>query len=219
MILPCILVVGLSCIDNSTGIDQSAAEPLYDCLPLHSGLRYIYDYQLTSVNRIQMGLRSITTDSGTVEYTILDSLRTVNGTLLWSVLENVHLLRRYWSAFSGSQIPDTTYMIDSSTPSTLSEGTSGSHELQMASRVWLFPLRENRLPMTDSVTVMRYSRSPSRFLTLTLLDSTRSLSGLDTMWFDVSRGLTRFYSTSNAGSSHTGYAHTLIAQLLLPTTK
>jgi hypothetical protein len=217
MLLLTNLGVGLSCTNNSTNpLDNALTNPsssINDCLPLHVGFHYVYYYQLNHDHRDGMSMRSSTVDTGNVEYTILDSLSTLNGKTQWSVLENAHLVHRYWPNYLRSQIPDSEYIIDSSTPLTLTEETSGSHQLQIASRVWLFPLREIHFSMTDSVAVMRYSSSTPRLLTLYLDDQTQMHGAQDTMRFESLRGLTRFYSYSNVGSNYTGDSYTLSAQL------
>ncbi len=186
------------------------AESRYDGLPLHAGLKYVYDYQYSVEYRRQMGQSSTTSDSGTVEYSVIDSTTDSYGRVQWTVVEKSHLFRRVSSTFAGSPAP---YWIDTSLTLTLSESTVGLHSLSVTSRVWRFPLREDSVPIKDSVVVMRYLTSTSSLLRLQFLDATQTISANDTVQLESLRGVTRFTSYSNAGTNYTGTSYMLRAQL------
>ena len=138
-----------------------AAQNPSEVFILRSGLRYTYqiryEYRYCDVAYCQT-----VTDSGIVEYGIVDSTRVDDTTSTWNVVQKSRLLHRYHNNFGR----DSVYWISDSVIVRLDEINTGYHELRCASRVWSFPIRRAYSSQRDPV--FRYSDSTHVRLLITL---------------------------------------------------
>jgi hypothetical protein len=164
-----------------------------DVFPLQNGLQFEYNYY-DFYMLVELIPAYVHIDSGSVTYTIVDSIRFTDTTCVWMVMESVHLLHKYYNGgtwYTG--IPDSIYWIDYSIIDTLMEDIRNEHELLCDLKVWSFPIRD-KMPASMSndslVQVYRYvSKSPS-LLVLNLNDSYTTQYDNDTLLLAQFNGLT-----------------------------
>lgn len=152
-----------------------------DVFPLRVGLRSTYQHE----NQFWgWGIYSSSSDSGTVQLTVIDSSMVNDTTIVWSIRERSELLiwQRTWS---GS---DTTYFLVDSTITEMHETTRGLHELSTNSNFWSFPLY---IPSGPSRSVFRFADSSVVLTTIRTYDCpTFALpSRYDSVWLSSDSGL------------------------------
>ncbi len=176
---------------------SQSEDTLYDVFPLQPGLRYTYAYfdEATTSDELTSSGRS---DSGMVEYIVLDSVSVSDSTILW----NVQTIHHVWRREGNCCVPpsDTAFWIDDSLTIPLYETKFGRHELRCSDYVWRFPL------MHDSAFYRILFEPIYRFAdTLALVADWQLHPGADTLWFSTASG---FYRRRYQLDGWRGYLHT-----------
>ena len=129
------LLTIFSCISMFITVlhNSSVAQP-NEVFRLAPGLRYNYYYGAQSGASIFGSPRYHHSDSGSVSCTILDSVSIDDTTRSWLVSQSSYLVHRQWTPGF-----DSTYSTWDSSTTTLTELTTGYHELQCSTAVWMFP--------------------------------------------------------------------------------
>ena len=156
-----------------------------DVFPLQIGRHVQYDYR-SSVSFSTLagsGPSAVwKSDSGIVEYTILDSCRDDDSTCSWHVRQTYRLLHHYSDNGGG----DSLFWTQDSTQLVLQEKLTGKHELTFTGLIWEFPVRPTYsviqpisrfVDPTEALICIRYSL-PGSFG-----------EGNDSLWFAPSSGL------------------------------
>jgi Secretion system C-terminal sorting domain len=198
--------VCIACVSADAIAQQQAG---IDVFPLsrHRVFRYSYQHDTTAYSLIVSPDGAIA-DSGLVEYTVSDSTRSSDSTIVWGVKERRSLVHRSWNwrSPSGDPTPDTTYAVTDSNTVYMVEDLSGRHQLHCASLIWSFPLEDPAGPL------FRYSdATPDTMLRTTM----PYVWGFDTLILAQGLGLVQrhTYIHTNA-SSHNPIYYQLIVRLL-----
>ncbi len=166
---------------------KSPAQGTYDIFPLTGGMHYTYNFFQEYKFYHVATLTNIHSDSGSVEYTILDSLEYGDTLIVWNIEQRRNILHRDYNYPN-----DTTYKVRDTSYYQLSESLIGDHELKCSSMVWFFPL--NVWPPDVSWTgpdssVYRYSDFPN-FLGV-LSSNVYDPFWVDSIWFSNEAGMYR----------------------------
>lgn len=159
-----------------------------EVFPLRVGLHYIYDFYQYSYTRDLVYVET-RTDSGNVEYVILDSTHVNDTTIIWLVHQRRQWLHHYHNSAGG----DSLYWIVDSIEILLTEFTTGRHELRCSSVVWAFPLTWSGIVTAP---VFRYSDSSHVLATYTLMPPRPCGGNYDSAWFSADSA---FYRRESAG--------------------
>lgn len=168
---------------------KSSAQETYDIFPLASGMHYTYTFYQEEKNYELAYLIQINSDSGDIEYIILDSLQYGDTLKVWNIEQRRELLHYKFYAPSW----DTTYFIIDTSYYSLYEYLAGDHELICSSMVWFFPLSawpSGYLTNSDS-RVYRYSDLPNVLNVLSAHDPYGSWGREDSIWFSIEAGMYR----------------------------
>jgi hypothetical protein len=117
-----------------------------DIFPLRIGLRCLYEYY-DSYTTLSESDTYWTSDSGTVEYTVIGSSPDSDSSITWQILQSRDLVHLASYSPIHSRIIDSVHF-------TINESTSGYHELHCNSLIWSFPLS---LQLGDTTPVYRYA--------------------------------------------------------------
>jgi hypothetical protein len=168
---------------------KSSAQGTYDIFPLASGMHYSYTFYQEEKNYELAYLIQINSDSGDIEYIILDSLQYGDTLKVWNIEQRRKLLHyRFWAPSW-----DTTYLINDTSYYQLYEYLEGKHELKCSSLVWFFPLNvwpPNHLTGPDS-SIYRYSAFPNILNVLSMHDPYNNSEWEDSIWFSEEAGMYR----------------------------
>ena len=144
---------------SDTSVLSSDHTDMYDVFPLSSDLHYKYLYNYIHSKPYHGGQQYKWTDSGTVEYSIKDSINLSSTLRLWILSENISLLHQQYS--SPDQIvemkQDSSYWVNYVATDSLYEELSYTHMISCNSLIWNFPF-SNKL-WSSSLPVSRYSSS------------------------------------------------------------
>jgi hypothetical protein len=166
---------------------------LYDLFPLSIGSKSSYDYRSATHSRAE---GASTTDStsnvGTVEYVVDDSVHASDSLRIWTIKQTLRLRHTDYSTSGGFH----EYPLDTSYAITLLENLTGLHELSANGIIWNFPIARNR--------VYRYYFDPS--VTISTVDGGGGA-------FDSQRGIfaINYYY---AVSSSSYYDSVLVVQMI-----
>ena len=166
-----------------------------EIFPLRRALHYQYSYQ-RSTSLVESGTsQSWTSDSGLVQYTVLDSIQIDDTTCSWHVHQSYRLLHRYHDS-----VRDSLYWRQDSTDLELRENTTGRHELSISGIVWSFPVMNYYILNQP---VLRYADTSNSLIVLHWLPPGTFGVGDDTLWFSSGLGFykRRYNSTSGGGLS------------------
>jgi hypothetical protein len=170
------------------------AQTHYDLFPLSGGLYYKYNFYQQEKTWEVMVLAMISSDSGSVEYFVQDSIKYGDTLIVWNIEQQLNLMHLFVDGndtISYSLVRDTSYY-------TIKEYLSGNHELECSSLVWYFPL--NVLPpdwyftFPDS-SMYRYSDSTSEIKIIS--ESELGIICEDTIWSSVNQGMYKRVTTTD----------------------
>lgn len=139
------------------GIEEtknSSSGVIFQVFPLAPRLRYLYNYRYEYAYG-GLAPSNTETDTGFIEYTILDSSVENDSTVIWTVKEVCALWDSLWFGWK----PDSVCTTADSTIISLEETTKGLHELTANGIVWCFPVAQ------EGSSVFRYSDSSALLLT------------------------------------------------------
>lgn len=155
----------------------SAQTAQFDVFPLKPGLHFKYRYDRRySAGSFGQGLVYSTTDSGSVEYIVHNSMASGDTAIFWKIEERQSLYHR--TIFHSNV--DTIFWSHDTLFFTLEEGTSFNHELTSGSLVWRFPFQN---PDTTQL-VFRFSDTTSVLISDTWTSPPwEERSGGDSLWF------------------------------------
>jgi hypothetical protein len=220
----CFLLAVSSLTESCGQHQQSPLSPIVnadtvDVFPLSKGLSVDYLYNVDDVHQSGAEISVTTwTDSGTVHYTIEDSVTLSSGWRAWIVRENVDLIYRHFSPIGAYETKeDTSYRIEYTTVDSLFESMTGNHELRCGSLIWCFPSSDsitstpNWLP---SIQVARYSSKDSLSLGTSYSYWNNSLRDSLSITLQNGKGLIDLYSTHFEGDTHENNFHLITATLL-----
>ena len=108
---------------------------MYDIFPLDKGMHYTYSFYQEDKVYVLMALTQIHSDSGDIEYIILDSLQYGDTLKIWNIEQRRKIL--HWDYFVSW---DTSYFIVDTSYYSLYEYLDGNHELKCSLMVWQFPI-------------------------------------------------------------------------------
>lgn len=129
-----------------------------DFFPLERSLHCLYQYE-HQYHSWSYGAYSTAVDSGTIEYVVLDSSHSDDTTITWYVREHRRVLHHLVRNVPGL---DTTYSTSDTLTSTVTESTTGHHELHSRFLIWEFPLQ---LKLGDTIHIDRYGDGSQLILT------------------------------------------------------
>ncbi len=175
-------------------------DSLYDLFPLTKGMQYTYTYQFIDTLYHVSDLVSMRNDSGSVNYTIKDSI--LNGNEInWLVEQKEAFLIHYVNPET-----DTTYWIEKVDEFNLIESLNGNHQVSayppLDSYNYINIYSPWYLPTGDSI--YRY-RNTSAFLTLY-----NYYYDYDSLWFDYN-GLYKRITFISFEANHREYSYTTIS--------
>ena len=188
--------------NSSTSSVLTPDTPTFDLLPLNKNQKWTYSFAWTK-NDVWSGIQETFSDSGTVEYLVIDSVRTSDTTVTWSVRQTENLNHRHTRHTVAPF--DSAYRIDRESIVSVVETTTGLHTLQCQARVWLlqtapFGWGEPGTP------VYRYCVDS----VLTKYQTDQEHWG-DNLYFSASRGLyRRWYYTTMTSNHHEEINATLV---------
>lgn len=164
------------------------ATPTFDLFPLNKNQKWTYSFAWTKSD-VFSGIQETFSDSGTVEYLVIDSVRTSDTTVTWSVRQTENLNHRH-TRYTAAPF-DSVHRIDRENIVSIIETTTGLHALQCQARVWL--LRTAPFGWAEPGTpVYRYCLDSA----LTKYQTDQAHWG-DNLYFSASRGLyRRLYQTT-----------------------
>jgi hypothetical protein len=138
MILPALALVVCTARGGDAGLRSSS-----EAFPLRKGIQAVYSYQWQNLSIDVMWGGTLTTDSGTVAYRVIDSAWASDTSQVWNVEETEHLLHRHYAErlYTPPSL-DSAYWVDSSRTFSLVEDLTGLHRLHGSSLVWSFPVRD-----------------------------------------------------------------------------
>jgi hypothetical protein len=111
----------------------------FDIFPLVKNLRRVFTYEHKFYEWHPSLLTRTEIDSGIVEYLILDSARSGDTAIIWTIQQSEHLFhRKFGNENYGENSYDTSYYQDTTTVVMLYEDLRGLHELRCNSLVWTF---------------------------------------------------------------------------------
>ncbi len=176
---------------------------------LRTGLHYIYHYQNTW-SYSEITYNETTSDSGIVEYTVLDST-SVNDTISqWGIVKKSRLLHTYHN----NRGIDSLFWVSDSIVEVLSESILGDHELLCSSLVWNFPLT---YPYSSvRANVYRYSDSVQSTLLINFIPPISCAEGHDTLLFSNDSSFQRRNRYWSVHCNISGGSGRLSARLLVP---
>ena len=177
---------------------SSAQTARFDVFPLEPRLHFKYRYDSRySAGSLGEGLVYFTTDSGSVEYIVHNSVASGDTAIFWTI-EN-RQSRYHRTIFHGKV--DTIFWTHDTSFFTLKEGTSFDHELTSESLVWRFPFQN-----TDTTQpVFRFSDTTSVLISDTWTSPPwEERGGGDSLWFLNTVGLVRSKSWSVNSSPSNG---------------
>lgn len=185
---------------GSASTNQSAKTQgtVFQLFPLSPGLHYVYkysDYAYEPSNDYQTF-----TDSGEVQYTVLDSSIVNASTVVWNVREVGILTHQVWAYLSNS--PDTTYTVEDTSIVQLTEATSGMHELTANGLVWQFPV--------GGIRVFRYATMPRMDSTLSNFNT--GVSFTSSVALSDTAGM-YYMGLASSGDGHSSPVYETSAQL------
>jgi hypothetical protein len=169
-----------------------AQSPPVDVFPLsvHRVFTYVYRCDTTEYQLITY-VGGISVDSGSVVYTVVDSTRVSDTTVVWWITERsslVHRTRNYRNWHTGEACPDTTFLINDSSHFSLTERLNGRNELRSRSMIWSFPVQDPVQP------VFRYVDASPDTMHWQL---TSSIWGFETLVFSQALGLAQWNRRSH----------------------
>ena len=151
----CILFVFILLIFNNSLRSQN------DFFPLTIGNQWNYSYKSLERKYFDISfMYQMTTDSGSVQYSLTDSSRQ-DSAVIWSVQENDTIARRIQDYYYNT---DTTFLINVNTTFQLLEYLDSTHILKSESyyEVFTFPVKWDRFGNISSRTpITRFSRDSS----------------------------------------------------------
>jgi len=169
---------------------NSSAQGVYDIFPLSSGMNYKYTFYQENKYYELMYLIEILSDSGEVEYTVIDSLQYGDTLKVWNIEQKRKLLHYRFYAPSW----DTTYFIDDTNYYSLYEYLGGNHEIKCSSMVWQFPLSvwgNIEYGKSSGRNIYRYSDSTNLINVLSNHDPYGNSGWEDSIWFSIDAGMYR----------------------------
>ena len=167
----------------SSAVQSLSIADTVDVFPLQKGLQYSYLYE-DSIDGSNYGAY-IYKESGTITYTVLDSISMADTVILWTVRQNRDLvIQRYYP------VPASYTQVDSTT-GYVYESLAGNHSLSSSFRLWKFP-RTTYYPELTIDSVFRYQDSSS-FLHVHYYGCFYEPypPPFDSIWFDADSGLHR----------------------------
>ena len=191
--------------NDSTNINMS----LKEIFPLSLGKSYLYSYYYYTRPNISSYFNS---ESGTIQYIMLDSSKLSDTIVQWQVKEIKHLYHKKLI-----NIGDTaTYLIDTTNMFTLEEELKDLHELKCKSVVWTFPFVDSvfKYPgwsKTYPAKVYRYFHDEKYTLDNEIYINSNYL--LDTLSFYENKGMT-YFRRDYAVQVMSGYYVTLVIKLI-----
>ena len=202
-----------------------------DVFPLAIGSTYRYSYQYENTNR-DMSPDDGSSDSGYVQYDILDSVRAADSFRVWTVQESRHMMhKKYWGWGGGNTrsspvawLDSTVNWQDSTIVLSLLENLIGMHELRCGGLVWSFPLDSNYFYSSQgwTSTILRMHRYASIASTSLEYDYDDGGSGAwfmnDTVSLEAMRGITS-HNASWGGWALTACFGIRLVQSVDPTAK
>ena len=175
---------------------QSLTQTKYDVFPLKKGMHYTYNfYQKEETYMLTDFPVLIYTDSGKVEYTLIDSLKMGDTLTIWNIEQKRNLLYSYYvRSDSGYSLNDTSRTIDTSY-FPLYESLEENHALRCSSMIWISPLKDspNYFCTRPDTNYYRYSDSDEVIFKLSC-ECYRTCPGFyweDTIWFSERNGMYR----------------------------
>lgn len=171
----------------------TSAPSSFELFPLSKGKSYLYSYYYHDRYRTSY---EFYTDSGTVQYNIMDSVKLSSNTISWTIKE---FQRYYHSQLKpGTRTDlysDTTYLVDTTNIFTLEENLSGLHEIKCKSLAWTFPYIDSifmypKWTKTDTVKIHRYSNNDQYLFAYST--SNGSIFLHDTLSFFANKGMVYF---------------------------
>ena len=162
-----------------------------DVFPLEKNRQWTYNFVWKKTD-VWSGIAESVSDSGRLEYLVMDSVRTTDTTVVWSVRQTEHLDHRhtYGAAF------DSAYRIDRVSFVVLIESTIGLHALECDSKVWAFTKWRSGCGAA-ATPVYRYWSDTTHTLCQTDENSWGQY-----LYFSTSRGLYRRWRFMTSGSNH-----------------
>ena len=169
---------------------NSQAQTTYDVFPLSKGLYYKYNFHQRFEHWELFSLALVYSDSGTVAYSVLDSIKYGDTLTVWNIEQRQNLIHYYQygnDTVGYNFISDTSYY-------DLKEYLVGNHELKCSSLVWSFPLIidpyfwSSFLTNSDS-SVYHFSNLPD----FTKIRSYEIICAgwVDSVWFSNEKGMYR----------------------------
>lgn len=148
----------------------------HEIFTLRPGIHYVYQYWYRE-NYSDPGRNITTTDSGVVQYAVLDSAILNDTTTQWSVVQLRSLFRYIRVAYGR----DTSFWIRDTVGVTMSESLQGDHPLSCTSQIWSFPIVYPRSSLRPGV--FRFSDSSQVAELITFIPPTSCAEGYDTLRF------------------------------------
>ena len=171
---------------------QSLTQTKYDVFPLKKGMHYTYNfYQKEETYMLTDFPVLIYTDSGKVEYTLIDSLKMGDTLTVWNTEQRRNLLYSYYvRSDSGYSLNDTSRTIDTSYFS-LFESLEENHALRCSSMIWISPLKgsPNYFGNGLDTNFYRYSDSEEVVYKLSSPFQPPGVAWEDTIWFSEKAGM------------------------------
>jgi len=205
-----IISIFYSCKNNPINSDSSIdISSLNEIFPISVGKSYLYSYYRYYSPRTSDYFNS---DSGTIQYVILDSIKLSNTVVQWQIKEIQHLYHSQLISYSDT----ATNLIDTTNMFSIEEELKNLHELKCKSVAWNFPFIDSVYSYpewikTDPQIIYRYSSNDNNSISNSKYINPNLLQ--DTLAFYANKGMT-YYRRDYEVQVMSGYYETLRIKLI-----